>query len=204
MRQEVEDVIGLDASDAVLASAKAGIGIEDILEQIVEKVPAPAGDPEAPLKALIFDSWFDSYRGVITLIRIFDGTLRPGTKVQLMSTGAVHEVEEVGYLTPKAAKVGQLSAGEVGYCMAGIKDLSRARVGDTITEKNRPTHRPLEGFREAKPMVFCGMYPLGPSSVEDLRRALEKLRLNDFSFHYEPENSPALGLGFRCGFPHSG
>lgn len=198
--QQMEEIIGIDAGEAIQASAKTGEGVIEVLDSIVGRIPPPKGDPEGPLKALIFDSWFDTYRGVIVLIRVFDGTLRPGMKIQLMSTGSVYDVEELGHLTPKARKVDSLSAGEVGYLIAGIKILSRARVGDTITEKNRPTPVPLTGFKEAKPMVFCGMYTTGQGSVEDLRKALEKLRLNDFSFHFEPENSPALGLGFRCGF----
>jgi len=198
--EQMENIIGLPRQEAILISAKKGVNISQVLETIVERIPPPQGDPAAPLRALLFDSWFDSYRGVVVLVRVFDGTVRIGTRIELMSTRAVYEVEELGYLTPKPVRVERLSAGEVGYMMAGIKKLSHARIGDTVTESGRRTAVPLPGFREAKPMVFCGLYPAGESSIEDLREALEKLRLNDASFHYEPENSPALGLGFRAGF----
>ncbi|MDH7511373.1 MAG: translation elongation factor 4 [Clostridiales bacterium] len=197
---QMENIIGLPRDEAIPVSAKKGLNIGEVLEAIVEKIPAPRGDPRAPLKALLFDSWFDSYRGVIVLLRLIDGVVRVGSQVELMSTEAVYEVEELGYLTPKPVKVSSLSAGEVGYMIAGIKKLSHARIGDTVTERNRRAASALPGFREAKPMVFCGLYPAGESSIEDLREALEKLRLNDSSFQYEPENSPALGLGFRAGF----
>lgn len=197
---QMENIIGLPRQEALLVSAKKGIGIMEVLEAVVERIPPPQGNPSAPLKALLFDSWYDSYRGVVILVRIIDGLLRPGDEIELISSGATYEVEEIGYLTPKPVKVGILNAGEVGYVIAGIKNLSHARIGDTITGKNRRTEKPLTGFIEAKPMVFCGMFPAGESSVEDLRDALEKLRLNDASFHFQPENSPALGLGFRCGF----
>lgn len=198
--EQLENIIGIKREEAILASAKKGIAIDQILESIVSRIPPPKGKPDSPLKALAFDSWFDSYRGVIILARIFEGTVRTGAQVELISSGAVYEVEELGYLTPKPKKVDRLIAGEVGYIIAGIRELSHARIGDTITEKDRRAAQALPGFQEAKSMVFCGMFPAGESSVEDLRKAIEKLRLNDSSFNYEPENSPALGLGFRCGF----
>jgi len=198
--EQLESIIGIKGKEAVLASAKKGIGIDKVLHSIVERIPPPEGSPEAPLKALLFDSWFDSYRGVVVLVRIFDGIIRLGSQIELMATGASYEVEELGYLTPKPLKTKELAAGEVGYVIAGIKKLAHARIGDTITEKNRRASQALPGFRETKPMVFCGLFPAGESSINDLRSALEKLRLNDSSFHYEPENSPALGIGFRCGF----
>ena len=198
--EQLENIIGIKREEAILASAKKGIAIDQILESIVSRIPPPQGKPDSPLEALAFDSWFDSYRGVIILARIFEGTVRTGALVELISNGAVYEVEELGYLTPKPKKVDRLIAGEVGYIIAGIRELSHARIGDTITEKNRRAAQALPGFQEPKSMVFCGMFPAGESSVEDLRKALEKLRLNDSSFNYEPENSPALGLGFRCGF----
>lgn len=200
VRQEIEDVIGLDASEAVLASAKAGIGIEEILEQIVEKVPAPTGDPEAPLKALIFDSLYDPYRGVVSYIRIVDGTLRPGMKVKTMATDKVFEVVEVGAFTPRATKVDELTVGDVGFMSAAIKSVGDTRVGDTITEAKRPAVEPLPGYRKINPMVFCGLYPIDASDYNDLRDALEKLTLNDAALQWEAETSQALGFGFRCGF----
>ncbi len=198
--EQLETIIGISREEAILASAKKGIAIDQILESIVDRIPAPKGNPNSPLKALVFDSWFDSYRGVIILVRVFDGTVHNGTQIELMSSRATYEVEELGYLTPKQKKSDRLIAGEVGYLIAGIRELSHARIGDTVTEKNRKADQPLSGFQEAKSMVFCGMFPAGESSVEDLRKALEKLRLNDSSFQYEPENSPSLGMGFRCGF----
>jgi GTP-binding protein LepA len=198
--EQLENIIGLNREEALLVSAKKGIGIDQVLESIVDRIPAPQGDPHSPLRALLFDSWFDSYRGVIILARIFDGSIRRGARVELMASRAIYEVEEVGYLTPKPQKVDCLNAGEVGYVIAGIKDLSHARIGDTLTEQKKRTAKALPGFKEAKSMVFCGMFPAGESSVEDLRRSLEKLILNDSSFQYEAENSPALGMGFRCGF----
>ncbi len=198
--EQLEQIIGISRSEAILCSAKTGQGIPQILEAIVERIPSPQGDPHAPLKALLFDSWYNSYRGVIVLVRVFEGTVHTGASIELMAQNAVYGVEEVGYLTPKFAVKDRLVAGEVGYIIAGIKDLSHARIGETITEKSRPAVKALPGFQEAKPMVFCGMFPAGESSIEDLRKALMKLRLNDFSFHYQPENSPALGMGFRCGF----
>ncbi|NIM57339.1 MAG: elongation factor 4 [Candidatus Aminicenantes bacterium] len=198
--EQLENIIGLKREEAIMASAKKGTAIDQVLESIVSRIPSPRGNPDSPLKALIFDSWFDSYRGVIILVRVFDGELRTGTQVELMACGASYEVEEVGFLTPKPQKVECLAAGEVGYVIAGIKELNHARIGDTVTEKKRRVAQALPGFKEAKPMVFCGMFPAGESSVDDLRKALQKLRLNDSSFQYEPENSPALGMGFRCGF----
>jgi GTP-binding protein LepA len=198
--EQMEHVIGLPRSEALLVSAKTGQGLPELFEAVVERIPPPQGDPEAPLKALLFDSWFDTYRGVVVLVRILDGELKTGDRIVLMASGAEYEAEEVGYLTPKPVKAGALKTGEVGYLVAGIKKLSDARVGDTVTHRNRPTATPLPGFKDAKPMVFCGLFPAGESNIEELRDAMEKLRLNDASFQYEPENSPALGLGFRAGF----
>ncbi|MDE5413859.1 translation elongation factor 4 [Alkalihalobacillus sp. MEB203] len=200
VKKEVEDVIGLDASDAVLASAKNGIGIEDILEQVVEKVPAPTGDPEAPLKALIFDSLYDSYRGVIAYIRIIDGTVKPGQKVKMMATGKEFEVNEVGVYTPKPTRRDELTVGDVGFLTASIKNVSDCRVGDTVTLAENPADAPLPGYRKMNPMVFCGIYPIDTADYNDLREALERLQLNDASLQFEPETSQALGFGFRCGF----
>ncbi|MEC1640656.1 translation elongation factor 4 [Schinkia azotoformans] len=200
VRQEIEDVIGLDASDAVLASAKAGIGIEDILEQIVEKVPAPAGDPDAPLTALIFDSLYDSYRGVITYIRVVDGTVKVGDKIRMIATGKEFEVNEVGVFTPKAVPRDELTVGDVGFLTASIKNVSDTRVGDTITSARNPAPEALPGYRKLNPMVFCGLYPIDSKDYNDLREALEKLELNDSSLQFEAETSQALGFGFRCGF----
>ncbi|WP_237663844.1 translation elongation factor 4 [Sutcliffiella horikoshii] len=200
VRQEIEDVIGLDASDAVLASAKAGIGIGEILEQVVEKIPAPQGDPDAPLKALIFDSLFDPYRGVVAYIRIVEGTVKVGDKIRMMATGKEFEVNEVGVFTPKAVQLDELTVGDVGFLSASIKNVGDTRVGDTITHaKNRATE-PLPGYRKLNPMVFCGLYPIDSAKFNDLREALEKLELNDSALQYEPETSQALGFGFRCGF----
>jgi len=198
--EQMENIIGLKQEEAVMVSAKTGAGVSEVFSKIVDQIPPPTGEPEARLKALLFDSWFDSYRGVYVLVRVFDGIIKKDMRIVLMSNGVIYDVEEVGYMTPKLQKVDRLTAGEVGYIIAGIRDLSHARVGDTITEMNRPTAKALSGFKEAKPMVFCGMFPSVDTSVEDLRKALDKLRLTDFSFQYEPENSPALGLGFRCGF----
>ncbi|MBN2246392.1 MAG: elongation factor 4 [Candidatus Aminicenantes bacterium] len=198
--EQMENIIGLKQEEAVMVSAKTGAGIMEVFDKIVSQIPPPSGDPDAPLKALLFDSWFDSYRGVYILVRVFDGTIQRDMRILLMSNGVTYDVEEVGYLTPKLQKVDRLAAGEVGYIIAGIRDLSHARVGETLTELNRPTAEAFSGFKESKPMVFCGMFPAVDTSVEDLRKSLEKLRLTDFSFQYEPENSPALGLGFRCGF----
>ncbi|MGB8959059.1 MAG: translation elongation factor 4 [Candidatus Aminicenantales bacterium] len=198
--EQMEHILGLPRSEALLVSAKTGQGLPELFEAVVARIPPPKGDPDAPLKALLFDSWFDTYRGVIVLVRILDGELKMGDRIVLMASGAEYEAEEVGYLTPKPVKSGLLRTGEVGYLIAGIKKLSDARVGDTVTHRDRPTAMPLPGFKEAKPMVFCGIFPAGESNIEELRDAMEKLRLNDASFQYEPENSPALGLGFRAGF----
>jgi GTP-binding protein LepA len=200
VRQEVEDVIGLDASDAVLASAKAGIGIEDILEQIVEKVPAPQGDPDAPLKALIFDSLYDAYRGVVAYIRVMEGSVKVGDKVRMMATGKEFEVTEVGVFTPKPTGLKELTVGDVGFLTASIKNVGDTRVGDTITLANNPAEEALPGYRRMNPMVYCGLYPIDSNRYNDLREALEKLELNDSALQYEPETSQALGFGFRCGF----
>lgn len=200
VRQEIEDVIGLDASEAVLASAKAGIGIEDILEQAVQKIPAPEGDPEAPLKALIFDSLFDPYRGVVAYIRVVEGTVKVGDKIKMMATGKEFEVNEVGVFTPKPLQLDELTVGDVGFLTASIKNVGDTRVGDTITNAKNGATEPLPGYRKLNPMVFCGLYPIDSAKFNDLRDALEKLELNDSALQYEPETSQALGFGFRCGF----
>jgi len=200
VKDQIEDVVGIDTSEAVLASAKEGIGTKEILEAIVKKIPAPRGSDEQPLKALIFDSWFDNYQGVIMLVRVFDGKLKPGMKIRLMAVGTEYEVGKVGHLTPKAVDAEELTSGEVGYVIAGIKNITDTKIGDTITDVARPADRPLEGYKEIKPMVFCGFYPIETHEYENLKTALEKLRLNDSSFSYEPETSSALGFGFRCGF----
>ena len=200
VRQEIEDVIGLDASEAVLASAKAGIGIEEILEQIVEYVPAPAGDIEAPLQALIFDSVYDAYRGVILQVRIVNGMVKPGDTIQLMSNGKTFDVTEVGIFTPKAVGRDLLATGDVGYIAASIKTVADTRVGDTVTLADNPAEAPLHGYKQMNPMVFAGLYPIESNKYNDLREALEKLQLNDASLQFEPETSQALGFGFRCGF----
>jgi GTP-binding protein LepA len=200
VRQEIEDVIGLDASEAVLASAKAGIGIQDILEQIVEKVPAPEGDPEGPLKALIFDSLYDPYRGVVTYIRVAEGTVKIGDKIKMMATGKEFEVLELGVFTPKAVQKDFLTVGDVGYLTASIKNVGDTQVGDTITNAVKGATVPLPGYRKMNPMVYCGLYPVDTAKYNDLREALERLVLNDSALQYEPETSQALGFGFRCGF----
>ncbi|ECL0184657.1 TPA_asm: elongation factor 4, partial [Listeria monocytogenes] len=200
VREEIEDVIGLDASDAVLASAKSGIGIEDILEQIVEKVPEPSGDVNKPLKALIFDSVFDAYRGVIANIRIMDGVVKAGDRIKMMSNGKEFEVTEVGVFSPKATPRDELLVGDVGYLTAAIKNVGDTRVGDTITLANNPAEEALDGYRKLNPMVYCGLYPIDSSKYNDLRDALEKLELNDSALQFEAETSQALGFGFRCGF----
>ncbi|HAM1979133.1 TPA: elongation factor 4 [Listeria monocytogenes] len=200
VREEIEDVIGLDASDAVLASAKSGIGIEDILEQIVEKVPEPSGDVNKPLKALIFDSVFDAYRGVIANIRIMDGVVKAGDRIKMMSNGKEFEVTEVGVFSPKATPREELLVGDVGYLTAAIKNVGDTRVGDTITLANNPAEEALDGYRKLNPMVYCGLYPIDSSKYNDLRDALEKLELNDSALQFEAETSQALGFGFRCGF----
>ncbi|MBO0602474.1 elongation factor 4 [Sporosarcina sp. E16_3] len=200
VRKEIEDVIGLDASEAVLASAKAGIGIIDILEQIVEKVPAPQGDPDAPLQALIFDSHYDPYKGVIVNIRIMQGSVKPGDMIHMMATGKNFEVLETGVFTPKISPRDELTVGDVGYLSASIKNVGDTRVGDTITSVKNPASEPLAGYRRMNPMVFCGLYPIDTSKYNDLRDALEKLELNDSALEYEAETSQALGFGYRCGF----
>ncbi|MCZ8390732.1 translation elongation factor 4 [Achromobacter xylosoxidans] len=199
-RQEVEDVIGIDASQAVLASAKTGMGIDEILEAIVARVPAPQGDPEAPLQALIIDSWFDNYVGVVMLVRIVNGMLKPKDKILLMASGATHLCEQTGVFTPKSQQRPHLSAGEVGFIIAGIKQLEDAKVGDTVTLASKPAAAPLPGFKEVKPQVFAGLYPVESSEYDQLRDSLEKLKLNDAALMFEPEVSQALGFGFRCGF----
>jgi GTP-binding protein LepA len=197
---EIEDIIGIDAHDAVRASAKTGLGVTDILEAIVAKIPAPKGDPEAPLKALIIDSWFDNYVGTVSLVRVVDGMLKPGRKIRLMATGREYYAEEVGVFTPKRRATPELGVGQVGYVIAGIKEVRSARVGDTITYADRQAAVPLPGFKEIKPQVFAGLYPVDSADYDAFRAALEKLSLNDASLHYEPETSQALGFGFRCGF----
>ena len=199
-REQIEQVIGIPAHDAVLTSAKQGIGIDELLERIVRDIPRPKGDPEAPLKALLFDSWYDPYRGVTSLLRIIDGRLAPRMKIRAMGTGLESEVEEVGIFQPQRESVSQLGVGEVGFLWANIKDLHSTRIGDTITEISRPAAEPLPGFAEAKPMVFAGLFPTNADDYGNLRDACEKLRLNDASFTFVPENSTALGFGFRCGF----
>ncbi len=199
-RAEIEDVIGIDAHDAVLASAKTGMGLEEILERIIERVPPPKGDPAAPLQALIIDSWFDNYVGVVMLVRVVNGVLKPKDKILLMATGATHLVEQVGVFTPKSRAREQLSAGEVGFVISGIKELRDAHVGDTVTHASRPAAAPLPGFKEVKSQVFAGLFPVESNQYEALRDALTKLQLNDASLHFEPEVSQALGFGFRCGF----
>ncbi|VDH01533.1 Elongation factor 4 [Lysinibacillus sphaericus] len=200
VKDEIENVIGIDASEAVLASAKAGIGIEEILEQIVEKVPAPTGDPSAPLKALIFDSHYDQYKGVIVNIRIMEGSVKPGDTIRMMATGKEFEVVDLGVFTPKISPRDELTVGDVGYLSAAIKTVGDTRVGDTITLAENPADIALEGYRKMNPMVFCGLYPIDTSKYNDLREALEKLELNDSALEYEAETSQALGFGYRCGF----
>src|ERR1700682_5839904 len=199
-RKEIEDVIGLDASKAIPTSAKEGVGIEELIEEIIKDVPPPAGDPEAPLKALIFDSWYDSYRGVIMLVRIVEGTVKPRQKIIFMSNKREYEVAEVGVFAPKARGKETLIAGEVGFVVANVKVIQDAKVGDTLTDPSRPTDKPVPGYKEIKPMVFSGIFPVDSADYENTRDALEKLRLNDSAFTYEPETSQALGFGFRCGY----
>jgi GTP-binding protein LepA len=199
-QEQIEQVIGIDASGAIPASAKMGAGIDEILEAIVHRVPPPAGDPEGPFRGLVFDSWFDQYRGVVVLLHVADGKLEPGMKVRLMATGGTYEVEQLGVFTPKPVPVPGLAAGEVGFVIAGIKKVADVAIGDTLTDDRRPAKDPLPGFKEIKPMVFAGLYPVDADQYSELRDALEKLRLNDSSFFYEPESSAALGFGFRCGF----
>ena len=199
-RRQISDIIGLDGDHAILASAKVGTGVPEILEAIVHRLPPPAGVTDAPLKALIFDSWYDPYRGVVIVIRVIDGVIRPGMKIQLMAQGQDYETLQLGVFSPKPIEVVELSVGEVGFLVANIKNIGDAKIGDTITESNRPTAEPFPGFKELKPMVFAGLYPVEGHEYPELRDALEKLRLNDASFFYEPETSAALGFGFRCGF----
>ncbi|MBO9609671.1 MAG: translation elongation factor 4 [Paenibacillaceae bacterium] len=200
VKQEIEDVIGLDASEAVLASAKAGIGIKEILEQVASKVPAPQGDPDKPLKALIFDSHYDPYKGVIVYVRVIDGSIRAGSKIHFMATNKTFEVIEVGAFMPRMSIIDELAVGDVGFIVAGIKNVKDTRVGDTVTDAKNPAAEALPGYRRINPMVFCGLYPIESSDYNDLRDALEKLELNDASLRYEAESSTALGFGFRCGF----
>jgi GTP-binding protein LepA len=200
VRQQIEDVVGIDASDAVLISAKTGIGIEEVLEAIVHRLPAPKGDPNAPLKAMLVDSWYDAYLGVIILLRIVDGSITRKTKIRMMATGGVYDVDNVGIFSPKKTPKETLSAGEVGYITASIKQVSDCKVGDTVTEETRQCTEALQGFKPSQPVVFCGLYPIDASDFENLRESLAKLRLNDASFEYEAETSNALGFGFRCGF----
>ena len=200
VKQEIEDIIGIEAEDAPMISAKTGLNIQDVLETVVEKVPAPNGDEEAPLKALIFDSYYDSYKGVVSYVRIFDGKVKPGSKIKLMATNKVYEVTEVGVFTPKTLPINELSAGDVGYIAASIKNVRDARVGDTITEADRPIAEALPGYKPAVPMVYSGIYPVDGAKYQELKDALEKLQINDAALNFEPETSIALGFGFRCGF----
>jgi GTP-binding protein LepA len=200
VRVQIEEVIGLDASDAVEISAKTGLNIKAVLEALVHRLPPPAGDPNAPLKALLVDSWYDSYLGVMTLVRVYDGTLKKGQKIRMMQTGATHPVDRVGIFTPKLTEIGELGPGEMGFMTAAIKTVADCQVGDTLTEERRPTPKALAGFKPSVPVVFCGLFPVDAADYEDLRDSLEKLRLNDASFSFEAENSAALGFGFRCGF----
>lgn len=200
VKNQIEESIGIDSADAILTSAKEGIGIREVLEAIVKKVPPPGGNEKNPLKALIFDSWFDNYQGVIVLVRLFDGKVKRGTKIMLVAAKKVFEVLEVGIFTPVKKPVDSLKAGEVGYIIAGIRDVTNTKIGDTITEAENPVSEPCAGYKDVKPMVFCGLYPTETSQYETFKNALEKLRLNDSSFNFEPETSVALGFGFRCGF----
>ena len=200
MKQQIEDIIGLDASDALMISAKTGLGVDDVLEAIVHRLPAPKGEADVPLQALVVDSWYDSYLGVVTLVRVKNGRLEKGQKIRFMGNGAAYLIDRVGVLTPKALMVEGLGPGEVGFITAAIKEIGDARVGDTITDDRKPAEVPLPGFRPSQPVVFCGMYPTDADDYGNLRDSLGKLRLNDASFEYEPESSSALGLGFRCGF----
>ena len=200
VREEIENVVGIEADEAPCVSAKSGIGITELLEHLIARIPPPVGDPQAPLKALIIDSWFDRYVGVVSLVRVFDGRLKKGDKIKVMSTAETHGVDEVGIFTPKRTSTGRLGAGEVGYIIASIKDVHGAPVGDTLTLANNPTDKPFAGFQKAQPRVFAGLFPTDADQYNDLRDALEKLQLNDAALHYEPETSDALGFGFRCGF----
>jgi len=200
VRQQIEDVIGIDASDAVECSAKTGVGIHEVLEAVVKRLPAPKGDRDAPLKALLVDAWYDQYLGVVVLVRVFDGTLKVGQKIKMMQTGATYGVDKLGVFRPKQTDIAELGPGEVGFITASIKEVAHAAVGDTITDEKKPTDAPLTGFREVQPVVFCGLFPVDAADFEDLRAAIGRLRLNDASFSYEMETSAALGFGFRCGF----
>ncbi len=200
IKEQIEEVIGLDASDAIEISAKTGQGVEDVLEALVERLPPPKGDPEAPLKALLMDSWYDAYLGVVTLVRVVDGRLKTGAKVRMMATGAQHQIDRVGVFSPKMQKTGELGPGEIGFLTASIKSVADCQVGDTITEEKRRAAAPLAGFKPSVSVVFCGLFPADAAQYEDLRESLAKLALNDASFEYEPETSTALGFGFRCGF----
>ena len=200
VRAQIEDVIGLDAADALEISAKSGLGVSDVLEAIIERLPAPQGDGDAPLKALLVDSWYDAYLGVVVLVRLFDGRIKKGQRIRLMSTGAAYTVDRVGIFRPGKQTVDELAAGEIGFLTASIKEVAETNVGDTITDDKRPCDTPLTGYKESLPVVFCGLFPVDSSQFEDLREAVGRLRLNDASFQYETENSAALGFGFRCGF----
>src|SRR6185503_17822725 len=200
IKQQIEDVIGLDASNAVMISAKTGLGVDEVLEAIVHRLPPPKGDAEAPLKALLVDSWYDSYLGVVVLVRIVDGTLKKGQAIRMMRTDARHTVDRVGFFTPKMIDIGELGPGEIGFLTGSIKEVADTRVGDTITDDRRRAAEPLPGFRPAQPVVFCGLFPVDAADFENLRAAIGKLRLNDASFSFETESSAALGFGFRCGF----
>ncbi|MFY9270014.1 MAG: translation elongation factor 4, partial [Candidatus Manganitrophaceae bacterium] len=199
-KQQIEDILGIDSSEAILASAKEGKGIKEILEAVIRRIPPPLGKLDAPLRALIFDSWFDNYQGAVVLVKVVDGTVRKGSRIRLMSNGIEHEVLSLHAYTPKSEEISSLSVGEVGGLVSGIRTVSETKIGDTITDANRPTSEAIPGYKEVKPMVFCGLYTIDTDRYEDLRDALEKLRLNDSSFQYEPETSLALGFGFRCGF----
>jgi GTP-binding protein LepA len=200
IKQQIEDVIGLDASEALPISAKTGAGVDEVLEALVTRLPPPVGDPDAPLKALLVDSWYDAYLGVVTLVRIHDGWLKPGMKVRMMATGAIHQIDRVGVFTPKMTDLPALGPGEIGFLTASIKSVADCKVGDTLTEEKRQTAAPLTGFSPSVPVVFCGLFPADAADYEDLRESLAKLALNDASFQFEPETSAALGFGFRCGF----
>ncbi|MGN6376871.1 MAG: translation elongation factor 4 [Sphingomonas sp.] len=200
VKAEIEDIIGLDASDAVQTSAKSGIGIEDVLEAIVKRIPAPKGDREAPLKAMLVDSWYDPYLGVVILVRVMEGTLKKGQQIKFMQAGTTHLIDRVGCFRPKIEQLSELSAGEIGFITAQIKEVAQTAVGDTITDAKRPTQAPLPGFKEVQPVVFCGLFPVDANDFEKLRESISKLRLNDASFSFEMETSAALGFGFRCGF----
>src|SRR5215207_3606214 len=200
VRQEIEDIIGLDASNAVLASAKTGLGIEDVLQAIVDTIPPPKGDAQAPLKAMLVDSWYDPYLGVVILVRVIDGCIRKGEQVKFMAAGTTHLVDRVGCFRPKIEQLQELGPGEIGFITAQIKEVAETRVGDTVTDAKRPAAEPLPGFKEVQPVVFCGLFPVDANDFEKLRDSLYKLRLNDASFSFEMETSAALGFGFRCGF----